>query len=133
MRMLGPSGGSIRLKAQWTVVAVSALILCGQVDLGAQKAPDNTKVNKQHENTADKASNADGDLALMKNIRKAVMDDKSLSTYAHNTKIIAQGGKVTLKGPVNSAEEKATIEKLATEVAGSGNVVNQITIRRASK
>jgi len=42
----------------------------------------------------------------MQKIRKAVMDDKSLSTSAHNVKIIAQDGKVTLKGPVKTDEEK---------------------------
>ena len=69
----------------------------------------------------------------MQKIRKAVMDDKSLSTYAHNVKIIAQDGKVTLKGPVRSEEEKQTIEKLATDVAGAGNVTDQITIKPSSK
>ena len=47
------------------------------------------------------------------------MQDKSLSTYAHNVKIVAQGGTVTLKGPVKSEEEKAAIEQKATQVAGS--------------
>lgn len=59
------------------------------------------------------------------------MDDKALSTYAHNVKIIAQGGKVTLKGPVRSAEEKQTVEQKAAEVAGAGNVTNEITIKAA--
>jgi len=57
------------------------------------------------------------------------MDDKSLSTYAHNVKIISQNGKVTLKGPVRSEEEKNTIEKVATDVAGAGNVTDQITVQ----
>ena len=47
----------------------------------------------------------------MQKIRKAVMDDKSLSTYAHNVKIIAQNGKVTLKGPVRSEDEKKMVEQ----------------------
>ena len=57
------------------------------------------------------------------------MDDKSLSTYAHNVKMISQNGKVTLKGPVRSEEEKQTIEQKATEVAGAGNVTNEITVK----
>jgi osmotically-inducible protein OsmY len=65
----------------------------------------------------------------MRSIRKAVVSDESLSTYAHNVKIIAQNGKVTLKGPVRSEEEKRTIEAKATEVAGAGNVVNQLTVK----
>jgi len=57
------------------------------------------------------------------------MDDKSLSTYAHNVKIVSQHGKVTLKGPVRSEEEKKTVEDKATEVAGAGNVTNQMTVK----
>ena len=57
------------------------------------------------------------------------MDDKSLSTYAHNVKIVSQHGKVTLKGPVRSAEEKKTIADKATEVAGAGNVTDQMTVK----
>ena len=56
------------------------------------------------------------------------MDDKTLSTYAHNVKVIAQDGQVTLKGPVRTEEEKQTVEARATEVAGAGHVTNQISI-----
>jgi len=78
--------------------------------------------------------NSTTDRDTMQKIRKAVMADKSLSTYAHNVKIISQGGKVTLKGPVRSEEEKSSVEKIATDVAGQGNVTNEITIKpEASK
>jgi hyperosmotically inducible periplasmic protein len=118
------------LKTKWTGVVVSALLLCAQASLSAQvKAPDNTKVNKDKQTTADKASNAAGDRELMQKIRKAVVDDKSLSTYAHNVKIVAQNGKVTLTGPVRSADEKATVERLATDIAGAGNVDSKITVK----
>ena len=56
------------------------------------------------------------------------MDDKSLSTYAHNVKIVAHGGTVTLKGPVRTEEEKKTVEAKATEVAGAGKVTNNISV-----
>ena len=59
------------------------------------------------------------------------MDDKTLSTYAHNVKVIAQDGQVTLKGPVRTEEEKKTVEAKATEVAGAGHVTNQISIAPA--
>ena len=79
--------------------------------------------------TADQAKNNLPDRELMQQIRKAVMDDKTLSTRAHNVKIIARNGKVTLKGPVDSAEEKKAIEQKATEVAGAGNVTNEIMVK----
>ena len=96
-------------------------------------ASDNTKTNKRDTNknepTADQAKNNASDRDTMQKIRKSLMDDKSLSTYAHNVKVIAQGGKVTLKGPVRSDDEKRTVEQKAAEVAGSGNVVNELTVK----
>jgi len=95
-------------------------------------APDNTKVNKNKDPNADQAKNNTDDRTTMQKIRQSVMADKDLSTYAHNVKIIAKGGKVTLRGPVRSDAEKQTIEQKATEVAGAGNVTNEITIKPAS-
>jgi len=63
-----------------------------------------------------------------KKIRKAIHEDGSLSTYAHNVKIITQDGKVTLRGPVRSEEEKSNIEAKAAAVAGQTNVTNQLEI-----
>jgi osmotically-inducible protein OsmY len=94
---------------------------------------DNTKANtrdrSESEPTADQAKNGKSDREMMQEIRKAVMDDKSLSTYAHNVKIISRNGKITLKGPVQSEEEKTNIESKATEVAGAGNVTNELTVK----
>lgn len=98
---------------------------------------DNTKVNKRDrktsEPTADQGKNGTSDREVMRQIRRAVVADKSLSTYAHNVKIISQGGKVTLKGPVHTDDEKKAIEAKATEVAGAGNVTNEITVKGDSK
>jgi osmotically-inducible protein OsmY len=97
----------------------------------ARQDADNTKANKQAQNkmeTADRAKNSKTDLQLMKQIRRAIVKDKSLSTSAHNVKVVASGGKVTLSGPVKSDEEKQAIEQKATEVAGSGNVTDELTV-----
>ncbi|MGH9667042.1 MAG: BON domain-containing protein, partial [Bryobacteraceae bacterium] len=59
------------------------------------------------------------DRALTRKVRRALMADKSLSTYAHNVKIISQEGMVTLKGPVRSEAEKAAVEAKATEAVGA--------------
>jgi hyperosmotically inducible protein len=59
--------------------------------------------------------------------------DKSLSTYGHNVKIIAEHGKITLKGPVHSDDEKKAIEEHARKYAGDGNVDNQITVKTDQK
>jgi hyperosmotically inducible protein len=98
-------------------------------------APDNTKVNKgdraQGAVTADQQKENPADRDLAKKIRQSVVGDKSLSTYAHNVKIVARDGQVTLKGPVRSETEKASIEAKATEIAGAGKVTSEITVAPA--
>lgn len=96
--------------------------------------PDNTKVNKRDRNagqpTADQQKGNSSDMELTRNIRKSLMADKSLSTYAHNVKIISQHGAVTLKGPVKSEEEKKSVIAKAVEVAGSADkVTDQISVK----
>jgi hyperosmotically inducible protein len=65
----------------------------------------------------------------MQQIRKSVIADKSLSVYAHNAKIVADHGRVPLKGPIKSEEESKTLEAKAAEVVGAGNVTNQLTVK----
>ena len=111
---------------------VSAVCSLITVPAMAQTPPDNTKINKRDRAkgaaTADQQKENDGDRDLAQKIRQSIVKDKSLSTYAHNVKVIAQGGNVTLKGPVRSDEEKRTIEMMANEIAGSGHVTNQLTV-----
>jgi osmotically-inducible protein OsmY len=93
------------------------------------QAPDNSANNKQHDVTADQQSSAASDRAITQKIRKALIADKSLSTSAHNVKIITVNGAVTLKGPVNSDEEKQQIASKAAEVVDAGKVDNQLTVK----
>jgi len=94
-----------------------------------QTAPDNTKKNKdQTSPTADQQKINPADRAITQKIRKAVHGDTSLSTYAHNIKIITQDGKVTLRGPVRSEDEKNSLQAKAVTVAGQDNVTNQLEI-----
>jgi hyperosmotically inducible protein len=58
----------------------------------AQKAPDNSNQNKNQNPTADNQSNAQSDRMTTAKIRKAITADKTLSTYAHNVKIITLNG-----------------------------------------
>jgi osmotically-inducible protein OsmY len=92
-------------------------------------APDNSAHNKAHNKTADQQAENDTDRTITQNIRKALMADKSLSTYGHNVKIITVNGAVTLKGPVHSEEEKQSIAAKAAEVAGQDKVSNQLTVK----
>jgi hyperosmotically inducible periplasmic protein len=99
----------------------------------ATPAPDNTKVNErdrsQAEPTADQQKDNRSDRDITQQIRQSIMKDKSLSTYAHNVKIVTQDGQVTLKGPVRSEDEKKAIEAKATEVAGEHKVTSELNIK----
>jgi hyperosmotically inducible periplasmic protein len=94
-----------------------------------QPAPDNTRANKdQSKPTADQQKVNPSDRSIAQQIRKAIHEGTTLSTYAHNVKIISQDGKVTLRGPVRSEDEKSNIEAKAVAVAGQGNVTNELTV-----
>jgi hyperosmotically inducible protein len=92
-----------------------------------REAPDNTKTNQrdrsQNEPTADQQKENQSDRELAAKVRRALVKDKSLSSYAHNVKIIGRDGVVTLKGPVRSDEEKRAVEAKAAEVAGGADKV----------
>ena len=82
--------------------------------------------------TADDQGMGKEDTKITQKIRQAITGDESLSTLAHNIKIITRNGLVTLRGPVRSVQEKKSIEAKATAVAGSGKVQSELTVRRAN-
>jgi hyperosmotically inducible protein len=106
-----------------------ALLVPGVNAQSSAQQPDNTANNKQDSNNADQQKENAADRDLTKKIRHSIMQDKNLSTYAHNIKVIVRDGDVTLKGPVKSEDEKAAIEAKATEIAGPGKVQNQLTVK----
>ena len=123
--------GSVAMLA---ILASAPVVLRAAVnDIGTQQTtpppPDNTKANKQAGPTADQQSQAKADLAITQSIRKAILKDKQLSLNAHNCKVITQQGVVTLRGPVNSAAEKDTIDGIAVKVAGTGKVTNELVVK----
>ncbi len=119
-----------RILLAGTLLTAGAALGPGQ-DKSISK-PDNIKTNQTDrqagEPTADQQKNNKPDRETAKEIRKSIQSDKSLSTHAHNVKVIAQNGTVTLKGSVRSDEEKKIIQDKAIAVAGASNVVNDLTI-----
>jgi osmotically-inducible protein OsmY len=102
-------------------------------DQSTQVPADNTKVNQRDRNTdqptADQQTSNRSDRDITQQIRRSIVKDKSLSTYAHNVKIVTQSGQVTLKGPVRSDEEKRAIEAKAAEIAGDSKVTSQLDVK----
>jgi hyperosmotically inducible periplasmic protein len=125
-------------RVAFSVLALGFLLTLASAVLSAQdssgsRPPDNTKVNDRDRNraepTADQQKETRTDRDITRDIRRAIVQDKSLSTYAHNVKIISQNGMVTLKGPVRSEEEKAAVEAKAAEIAGKDKVTSQLEVK----
>jgi len=97
-----------------------------------QTQPDNTRVNQRDRNggqsTADQQKENASDREITRQIRRSITQDKGLSTYAKNIKVITQNGSVTLRGPVRSQEEKKSIENKANDVAGAGHVKSELQV-----
>jgi osmotically-inducible protein OsmY len=97
-------------------------------------APDNARVNARDRSgdtlTPVDQGGSEADRTVTQHIRQAVMKESSLSFTAKNVKIITVNGKVTLRGPVNSAEERATIEAAARKVAGVIQVENLLEVKK---
>lgn len=96
------------------------------------KEADNTKINDRDRHGAltpmDQGGGNDRDITAA--IRRAVVGDKALSFTAKNVKIITVGGKVTLRGPVKSDEEKSAIEAKAKATTGVSAVDNQLEVKK---
>jgi hyperosmotically inducible periplasmic protein len=103
----------------------------GKKSSAATDADDTARNTRDRERAtltpADQAEN-ETDRQITASVRQAVVGDSSLSTNAHNVKIITSAGTVTLRGPVKSTEEKAAIEAKAKQVAGVTRVDNLLEI-----
>jgi hypothetical protein len=96
--------------------------------------PDNTGINQRDAADLNKAKTPidqdedKADLEITQKIRQRVVGAEDFSVNARNVKIMTQDGKVTLRGPVNSKAEADKIGQFAKEVAGDGNVDNQLEV-----
>ena len=95
---------------------------------------DNTSKNQRDRQGDTKTpldqSNAAADLKITADIRQALVKDKSFTMTATNIKIITTaGGRVTLRGPVATGDEKTKIFQIAESVAGVGKVENQLEVK----
>jgi osmotically-inducible protein OsmY len=96
------------------------------------QAPDNTNVNRRDRNsgtaTADQQNGNRSDLEITREIRRSITEDKGLSTYARNVKVVTKDGNVTLRGPVRSEDEKKSIGSKAGSIAGPDHVKNELEV-----
>lgn len=94
-------------------------------------APDNTGRNATEQVTAENQGGSAIDRDLTRNIRRSLVKTGSLSSTAKNVKVITVDRKVTLRGPVDSKQEKMEVNSIAERIAGKGMVNNQLSVKKA--
>jgi osmotically-inducible protein OsmY len=97
----------------------------------APKQADNTGLNERDRDgalTPPDQGSSDAETTITAAIRRELTDHDTLSFNAKNAKVITTGAKVTLRGPVATAEEKSTVEAIAKRTAGVKDVDNQLEV-----
>jgi hyperosmotically inducible protein len=123
------------MKSPILLLATAAFFAVGAMATDdGKKAPDNSAKNARDKSgvmkTPTDQSNDPADLQITKEIRQAVVKDKTLSVTAKNVKIITTpGGNVTLRGPVDSAEERARIIAIAKGTGGVHTLAEQLEVK----
>ena len=126
--------------ASCAILSFGLLLMVGCKDRGT--APDfhratakvagNTANNvRQRDDTTPTSGyqkNSPADSEITQKIRKALMIDACPAT-AKNIKITTVDSKVTLCGPVKTEAEKMGIMRMAQNVAGKGNVGDQLKVK----
>jgi osmotically-inducible protein OsmY len=70
----------------------------------------------------------ESDRTMTVKIRRSLEEDVSLADQVHNVRIIAINGEVTLRGQVNTADERQRVEQKAREPIGIARIINQIDV-----
>lgn len=106
--------------------------LITKLDKMQGKKPDNTAQNygdsRKESPTPQVQSEKKADIAKLQSIRKALVNDKSLSTSAKNVKVVVINGTVTLRGVVDSATEKAKVASAAKQYADDSKVLDELEV-----
>ena len=123
-------GASALMIASLGLLFVSA---CDRSTDARRTAADNTARNVRDKDanlpTPMDQGESEADRTITQHVRNAVVDNDALSTNAHNVKIITQDGVVTLRGPVNTATEKATVVAAARSTPGVTRVDDQLEVK----
>jgi hyperosmotically inducible periplasmic protein len=97
------------------------------------KKPDNTAHNKGDDRKESPTPQVQGtsksDLDKVVSIRRQLSNDKSLSINAKNAKIIVINGTVTLRGVVNSPDEKAKVVAAAKSFADDSKILDELEVK----
>jgi osmotically-inducible protein OsmY len=111
------------------VTAMSLTALAADQKVDANNTANNQRDRSGETKTSGDQSNTSADLQITQAIRRGLMKDDGLSSDAKNIKVITANGQVTLRGPVNNAEEKTKVEQIAKSAAGGAQIVDQLDIK----
>jgi hyperosmotically inducible protein len=110
---------------------------CDDMDMNNVSLPDSDRADNSAVNQRDASGETktpldqgqnSADVERTAEIRRRVLDLDGVSINARNVKIISVNGQVTLRGPVDNEAEKDAIYKVAAEVAGEENIVNELEV-----
>jgi hyperosmotically inducible protein len=139
----------MRSELHWLAALALGLVACGDTrdsaesysdaesrtdlpDVAAGTEPDDTGVNVRDRDESTKTpldqSNSERDLEITRQIRQKITDGDSFSTDAENVKVITENAVVTLRGPVETDQEKQAIAAIARETAGVVRVEDQLEV-----
>ncbi|MEK2645345.1 BON domain-containing protein [Bdellovibrio sp. BCCA] len=115
---------------------ISAVLIAASFNVGLANDREHTAnqtnqktINTTNQKTAEDQMMNASDTELTRRVREQIVADNSLSVNAKNVKIISQNGRVTLKGPVDSTQERNKIETIAKSVSGAKIIVNETVVK----
>jgi hyperosmotically inducible periplasmic protein len=125
----------VPMKRTLLILACFSTAILGAMATDDKTKADNTAINERDRsgetNTPGHQSNSPADVNITQAIRRALLKDDELSMTAKNIKIITANGQVTLRGPVNTAEEKTKINQIAKSAAGGSQIVDELDVKRS--
>jgi hyperosmotically inducible protein len=86
----------------------------------------NNKVRDANNPVLKDQQESPSDLTITQAIRKILIEDKSLSVNGKNVAVVTENGRVTLRGIVDSEQEKSKIEAIAKQAEGVKSVKNEL-------
>ena len=123
------------LKGMSAILGIATVVSTAAVAADEKTERDNTAMNQRDRSgetkTSGDQSNNSADLKTTQAVRQALMKDNELSMTAKNIKVITSNGQVTLRGPVNSAQEKAKVDQIAKSAASGARVVDELDVKQA--
>ncbi len=114
------------------VTFVSGHTLPGVVVVALDSAENSEQNLQENDGTTltpfDQSKGSEEDVEMTRRIRRSLMADDTLSMNAHNIKIVTLNGKATLRGPVDTHDERRRVLKIATLIVGLNNVINLLEV-----